>query len=526
MGMEIIEPQENQPPETQLPENQFLLPQVPQVPLLPQPEARPKTRWQRVLGWQYLGLCIIVVVTLVLHFAIITKPPTIVWDEVWYVGDARSIISRTGDVRPEHPPLAKLLMVAGDYLFNGFKTPEKAAGATTTQPIGSDSTTDNVIHVSDASIFTLGTTIRIDAEQMDIQSIDTTLNLITVKRGAGGTTVVNHAEQQPIYLFTDNAFEWRFFSIVFGTISIILFFFICRKLGMSQKATLFATFLFSFEDMSFVHASLALLDVYMVTFMLAAFLLYLHKGYWLSGMSMALSALCKLTGFFAFIAIFLHWLFFRRDRPKWFLSSILVTGLSFLAFLIFFDYFANGRLENPIQRTLEMLNLSAANVFTNPPLSISSRPWEWLLPWKWIIYSYDPQYISFISWTVQILIIPIIIYMIYKASKGNNIARFGLLWFIATYLIWIPLELLTNRVSFVFYFYPTIPAICIGIGLALSDIIDKLKAETTRLGRVTAKVRANYVGIGLYLAFHLALFIVFNPAVPVLIKLWLPPFAS
>jgi dolichyl-phosphate-mannose-protein mannosyltransferase len=360
---------------------------------------------------------------------------------------------------------------------------------------------------------------------MDIQTIHTTLNQITVKRGAGGTTVVSHAEQQPIYLFTDSAFEWRFFSVIFGTIAIVLFFFVCRKLGMSQKATLFATFLFSFEDMSFVHASLALLDVYMVTFMLAGFLFYLHRGYWLSGMSIALSALCKLTGFFAFIAIFLHWLFFRRDKPKWFLSSIAVTGLSFLAFLEFFDYFAFGKLENPIQRTLEMLNLSAANVFTNPPLSISSRPWEWLLPWKWIVYSYDPQYISFISWTIQILIIPIFIYLIYKARKGNNVARFGLLWFIFTYLIWIPLNIATNRVSFVFYFYPTTPAICIGIGLALSDIIDKLKTQTAQLGRVTAKVRANYVGIGLYLAFHLAMFIVFNPAVPVLIKLWLPPFA-
>jgi hypothetical protein len=28
-------------------------------------------------------------------------------------------------LRSEHPPLAKLFIVAGDYIFNGFTVPEK-----------------------------------------------------------------------------------------------------------------------------------------------------------------------------------------------------------------------------------------------------------------------------------------------------------------------------------------------------------------------------------------------------------------
>ena len=44
-----------------------------------------------------------------------------------------------------------------------------------------------------------------------------------------------------------------------------------------------ATFLFAFEDMTFLHSGLALLDVYMVTFMLAAVLAYLDKKYIWSG---------------------------------------------------------------------------------------------------------------------------------------------------------------------------------------------------------------------------------------------------
>jgi dolichyl-phosphate-mannose--protein O-mannosyl transferase len=83
------------------------------------------SRWRQILHWESLGLLIIVAVTMAFHFVAIERPPTIVWDEIWYVGDARSIISGTGDLRSEHPPLAKLFIVAGDYIFNGFTVPEK-----------------------------------------------------------------------------------------------------------------------------------------------------------------------------------------------------------------------------------------------------------------------------------------------------------------------------------------------------------------------------------------------------------------
>ena len=115
--------------------------------------------------------------------------------------------------------------------------------------------------------------------------------------------------------------------------------------------------------------------------------------------------------------------------------------------------------------------------------------------------------------------------MIYKAVKGSKSAGLVLLWFLATYLVWIPLDIVTNRVTFVFYFLPTTPAICIGIGMALSDALDRLKTRRAELGRMTPGARASYAAIAFYLLLHLAIFIVFNPAIPTIIKTWLPPFA-
>jgi dolichyl-phosphate-mannose--protein O-mannosyl transferase len=369
---------------------------------------------------------------------------------------------------------------------------------------------------------------------MDINSIDAALNQITVTRGVGGTAVASHAQQQTIYVFNDNAFGWRFFSIIFGTLGIVLFYFICRKLKFSWKATMLATFLFAFDDMTFLHSGLALLDVYMVTFMLAAVLLYLDERYLLSGIFIALSAECKLVGVLIIIAIFLHWVIYRRDKWKTFVGSLAAAAFSFVFFLVLFDFFIKGNLENPLTRINALLTGTAANTFTVPKSSISSRPWTWIYP-QWvqlyynspnapfIAYSYNPQYISFISSTIQFLIIPTIGCMIYKAVKGSKTAGLVLLWFLAVYLVWIPLDIVTNRVTFVFYFLPTTPAICIGIGMALSDALDRLKTRGAELGRITPGAVASYAAITFYLLLHLAIFVVFNPAIPPIIKTWLPP---
>jgi predicted membrane-bound dolichyl-phosphate-mannose-protein mannosyltransferase len=514
------------------------------IPAIP-PVVVPRNRWQRLLHWEYFGLSVILLATLIFHFIAIEHPPTIVWDEVWYVGDARSIISGTGELRPEHPPLAKLFIVTGEFIFNGFKVPEKDTGATTSIYL-SGSGDETQIYISNASNFIVGTTIRIQSEQMNVKGVTPALNQIIVERGAGGTTVADHAAQQPIYLFTDNAFGWRFFSIIFGTLGIVLFYFICRRLGFSWKATMVATFLFAFEDMTFLHSGLALLDVYMVTFMLAAVLAYLDEKYIWMGVFVALSANCKLAGVLILIAIFIHWAIYRKDKWKTFSISLVVAAVSFVVFLVFFDFFIKGGFENPITRINSMFTSTAANQFTVPKLSISSRPWTWIYPQfmnpsynsPFITYSYNPWYISFISSTIQILILPTIGYMIYKAifaAKKSQVAGFVLLWFLATYLVWMPLGapirfkifstlIQTNRVTFVFYFLSTTPAICIGLAMAISDWLEHLKKRRAELNRLTTAIALSYGTIGLYLALHLAIFIIYLGLTSIFTT-WAPPLA-
>lgn len=485
-----------------------------------------RSKWYKVVHWEYLPLLAIVLVTLILHILSVNRPPTIVWDETWYVGDGRSIVSGTGDMRKEHPALAKLFIVAGMKLFSGSEGPVGESGAEVTRMVNS---TNTEIPVSDASLFETGDAIRIDSEQILITGVNYETNELTVARGKDGTHAAGHISGDAIYLFHDNALGWRFFSIVFGTINIILIYFICKKLQLSWRASVAATFLMALDDMTFLHSGLALLDIYQVTFLLAGFLLYLHTKYLSTGVAFALSACCKLVGVFGLFAVAVHWLIFRRDRWKWAVGSVFIAAAAFIFFTVLFDYFITGQIVNPYDRIKDLVVLTSINKFSDPPLSISSRPWTWLYPFIYpytnaIVYSYDPQYVSFVSWTIQLLIVPVIIYMVMKAVKGNGPARFVLTWFFGTYLLWMS-DAFTNRVTFIFYFLPTTPAICIGLGIAFSDIMERLRSKRLRLGRVTPGMKASYAFIIFYFLLHTGIFIIFNPAVPTIIKTWLPPFS-
>jgi predicted membrane-bound dolichyl-phosphate-mannose-protein mannosyltransferase len=292
-----------------------------------------------------------------------------------------------------------------------------------------------------------------------------------------------------------------------------------------------ATFLFAFEDMTFVHSGLALLDVYMVTFTLLAVWAYLEENYILMGVFVALSANCKLFGALIIIALFIHWAIYKRNKWKELSISLVVAAVAFVFILVWADVFITHGLENPFTRINDLLSRTLGNVFMVPKLSISSRPWTWLYP-QWVAiqnkynypaipYSYDPQYISFISSTLQLFIIPAIGYMIYKMIKNNQAAGLVVLWFIATYVIWIPMDIVTNRITFVFYFLATTPAICIGISMAISDWLDYLKKRQRLTNGTTPLQTTGYLAVGLYMLLHLAIWVIFNPLMPVLFKPYL-----
>ncbi|MBI4295981.1 MAG: glycosyltransferase family 39 protein [Chloroflexi bacterium] len=314
-----------------------------------------------------------------------------------------------------------------------------------------------------------------------------------------------------ISIFGDNAIGWRAFSILFGTAGIVFFYLICRRLTMTRRASLLATFLLALDNLTFVQASVAMLDVYSVTFMLAAFWLYLKGNYPLSGVLLGLSTLAKLNGALALPAIALHWALTRQDKPWKFTASMVLAPLAFVVLLPVFNFIVLRHWTNPIDSINTMLNLSSSLTFASTTHPNASRPWMWILRPEIMPYWYTPHYIGAISFTIWGLIVPAIIFMVYRLRRNSNASFFGLTWFVSTYLVWIPLSLLTNRISFIFYFYPTVGAICIGIASGLCHLINRASlSASNKLRRVVQ------IAIPGYLLLHLAVFIVLTP----LTKFW------
>ena len=387
----------------------------------------------QILRWQYLGLCLLVLVVLILHFSIIMQPDKSIFDEQYYVAEARSIIANEGILHPEHPPLGKLFIVFG------------------------------------------------------------------------------------ILLLGDSPLGWRFFSVIFGTICIVLFYFICNKLNMPRGASLLATFLFTFENLGFVQGSVAMLDVYTVTCLLFTFLLYLKGKYLASGICLGLSALTKLTGTLAFLPIFMYWLFTERENWRGFLLLVLAALISFLLFMPLLDYAVSGQLLSPVEQVKLWLTEHAKITFASGHQSAASRPWDWLLFPQAIFYSFNPQYIAMITPTIWILIIPAVLFMLFKAIRGSNASLLGLFWFAGTYLPWIIITIITDRVTFLFYFYPTLGAICIGVGLGLSQLLEMWKSKRqSKVGQTAV------IAVSGYLLLHIAFFIILSPLSVPLIKWFLP----
>jgi dolichyl-phosphate-mannose-protein mannosyltransferase len=381
--------------------------------------------------WEYFGLFLIVCASLIFHFIIINNTNSLIWDEGHYVQEARSIIAGKGAIFIEQPPLGKLFIVSG------------------------------------------------------------------------------------VYIFGDNPFGWRFFSIIFGTISIILIYFICRKLEMPKGGPFLATFIFAFENLNFVQSSIAMLDVYMVTFMLASFLLFLDNKPVASGICLALSILSKLTGAFGLIVILLCWLF-RRDRNI--KSLFILISMVIVTFLILFeglDSLIFQYIFNPFTLFNEVIHKTRSFTYSLGYIYTASKPWEWILQLRWIFYNYDPQYLAVISPNIWIMIIPVIIYMIRQALKSKT-SIMGLSWFAGIFLPICIMVIATKRVTFIYYYYPITGAICLGIGLLLAELYKYWKANSERRNGKFAIML--FAGI---LLSHAIVFILLSPVALPLIK-WFP----
>jgi dolichyl-phosphate-mannose-protein mannosyltransferase len=344
--------------------------------------------------------------------------------------------------------------------------------------------------------------------------------------GSGYDIVFNHHDPRPehpplskliiaagIKILGDNTWGWRIPSVVMGTVSIALVFFICRRLGMSRLAVNLATFFFAFENMNFMLSSMAMLDCFFVTLMLIFFLLYLYRRYILSGLFIGLSAVAKLYGVMGAPSLLIHWIFTRKKHNRWFVATVITAPIAFVAAYVLFNFVISHQWANPIPQIKQMLTMTGSLTFTSVQHPNLARPWEWLLNYRPMAFYFGrfkdvfwlSGYTAAVSLSIWPFIIPVVLYMTWRAIRGSDAGLFGVSWFTGTFVLWIPISMATNRVSFPYYFYPTMGAFCLGMGMALAELIDWV-APRRKLIKIPI-----WTGISVIILVHATCIVVLTP---------------
>jgi predicted membrane-bound dolichyl-phosphate-mannose-protein mannosyltransferase len=292
-------------------------------------------------------------------------------------------------------------------------------------------------------------------------------------------------------LFGDNAWGWRIPSVVMGSLSIVFFYLLMKKMGKSGKFSLFATFLFSFDSLIFVDSRVAILDIFTLGFMTLGFYLYSLRRNTLSAIALAVGTLTKIIGFYGFLVIVAYHLVssLRKEGVK-LSKSVILEDLQW--FFRFGYYYA-------LTGFVGLLALSSVTGYKNPvdyihfmfgnmlalaevgAGGISSQPLQWLMnqvqiPYLQIGLQIGSTSISPIAFWggmnpfIIYMTIPAIAYAAYRyAARNSQIALFLLCWFAMTYLPYFPLAYLYNRISYIFYFQNTVPAVAGSIALILDN---------------------------------------------------------
>jgi predicted membrane-bound dolichyl-phosphate-mannose-protein mannosyltransferase len=293
----------------------------------------------------------------------------------------------------------------------------------------------------------------------------------------------------------DNGWGWRMASVIFGLVAIFVLYLLLKKTSNSPLIAIIGTFLFSLDNMVFVHSRIATLDIFMLSFMLIGFYWYFSGKIKSSAVAMALSTLCKIGGFYGVLTIGVYHLgkeiLSKGRKTDWqnlfaFFERYAIVYLGcFLVLLTVLDYFWAG-YKNPFEHLSHIYTytfaLRAPDV--RSPTEIWSYPWEWLLNERKITYAAvnvsvytddtlsrvypSVQFLGAMSPVVVFLTIPVVAYSAYRYYKARDeFALFILAWFSMTYLPFIPAAVFGHRIMYIFYFLNTIPAVAAGIAYML-----------------------------------------------------------
>lgn len=322
-------------------------------------------------------------------------------------------------------------------------------------------------------------------------------------------------------LFGDNSIAWRLTAVIFGIAALLLLYWLVRSARGSPWLALGVTAIASFDNLWLVHSRIAVLDIYVVPFMLAGVALYLRRRILLAGIVIGIACCVKEFGVYTPIVLFVFELIrclgrlagrragagmnagaraVLRQLARPVLVGI-VAGITFFSVLSLLDTLVTPWSGgHPVDRNQSsfcnhlLIWRDGCNhfVFMNnyagrlkSEKGIASAPTEWWIDHKRISYytvtttvsahgkvlsqkkivwfrGEISQVLLFTSWLALALC------LWWAIRRRDEIAALALAWALGT---WLPPEifhLADDRTTYIYYMVVTMPALYLAAGRLLA----------------------------------------------------------
>jgi len=293
-----------------------------------------------------------------------------------------------------------------------------------------------------------------------------------------------------IRFFGNEEFGWRFASAIFGTLSILLIYLIVKKLFNSEFLSITAALLMAFDGLNLVMSRVALLDIFLMFFILLSIYFLITNNLWLSGSAIGLAISIKWSAAFLIPLVILFVVIYNKVTFRNLYK--VVSQFTLLPISIYFASWSGW-----IFSSQGWARQSKSNVFAslwNYHLQIldfhqglddkhayQANPWSWLVLGRPTSFYYESpsdcgaekcaQEILAIGtpllWWISIFAVAITFGFL--VTKLERAAAIILLGFAGTYLTWFFIQ---SRTTFYFYSISILPFLILALIYCFNQLLN------------------------------------------------------
>jgi predicted membrane-bound dolichyl-phosphate-mannose-protein mannosyltransferase len=300
-------------------------------------------------------------------------------------------------------------------------------------------------------------------------------------------------------VFGNNGIGWRLPSVVAGLLALVVVYRIARDRGATAWLGVLVVAILAFDNLTLVHGRIGTLDMMALAPILLGSWLAIRGRWMLAGVAVGVGLLVKITAIYGVVAVLL--LFLLTVGSEWWRARKVAPGdlrgpVVFLATLAVVFLVGLGLLDarfssysNPFDHVRHMVAYGAA--LERPMDSTGfcpeadSRPWQWIFNECQIAYlrvdvkvsageevvaarptidfrgALNPLLASFIP-------IAALFVTWYAWRTRDALALWAVAWGAANYLPYVALALATDRIMYIYYVLPAIPAVAAGIAILMA----------------------------------------------------------